>query len=661
MPVPDPPPSRVVINSVVPSTPDSVSAAKGTLGRRLPIGANVFADGHDVVAGRVRWRGAGGEWLTVPMEAEGNDRFTAAVVPEEVGGHELMVDGWVDLHGTWRHRVEVKLGAGQDVTQELEEGARLLEGEHDRIPPDRRDDLAAAVLALRNPSLAPPERVAGALGPDLAAAVSALPHRIHTSSSGPWPVWVERERAAVGAWYELFPRSYGGLAGAAERLGYVAGLGFDVVYLPPIHPIGTTARKGPGNTLVAGPDDPGSPWAIGSRLGGHDAVAPELGTIADFDAFVTAASGMGLEVALDYALQCSPDHPWVTDHPEWFSHRPDGSIRYAENPPKQYQDIFPLDFFPADECDRVALWDACRDVMAYWIGHGVRIFRVDNPHTKPFPFWAWLIDWLRSSHPDVVLLAEAFTRPALMHRLAEIGFGQSYTYFTWRTSKEEIVSYGEELARGPAAGYFRPNFWPNTPDILSGPLRRGARAAFEERAVLAATLSPSWGIYSGYELCENEPASDANEEYAASEKFEIKHRQWDSPSSIAPMIARLNDIRRRHPALGDLASLRFHPTTSPVQVAYSKQVRDAHGATVDTVLVVVSLDPWTMSEGTLWIDLGALGLPWDEPLDAYDELSRQVFPWWGPEPFVRLGPDQPAHVIHLRPASEVSFSGAVRP
>jgi starch synthase (maltosyl-transferring) len=653
--------SRVAINAVTPSTPDRVSAAKGTVGHRLPVGANIFADGHDSVAGRVRWRPGGGAWETVAMDAEGNDRYTAAVVPGELGAHELLIEGWIDVHGTWRHRVEAKLGAGQDVTQELEEGARLLEGEHDRIPTALSASLEAAIAVLRDSTLTPAERAAPALAAPLADAVSALPHRVHSSCSGPWPVWVERERAAVGAWYELFPRSYGGLAGAAGRLGYVAGLGFDVVYLPPIHPIGRTARKGPGNSLVSGPGDPGSPWAIGSPEGGHDAVAPELGTIADFDAFVDEASRLGLEVALDYALQCSPDHPWVTAHPEWFSHRPDGSIRFAENPPKQYQDIFPLQFYPPDDADRAALWDACRAVMAHWIAHGVRIFRVDNPHTKPYPFWSWLIDWLRAEHPDVVLLAEAFTRPAVTHRLAEIGFSQNYTYFTWRTSKEEIVAYGEELANGPDSAYFRPNLWPNTPDILSGPLRNGPRTAFEQRAVLAATLGASWGIYSGFELCENQPASDANEEYAESEKFEIKHRQWDSAASIGPLVARLNDIRRRHPALADLTSLRFHPTTSPVQIAYSKQLAIPGGPDVDTVLVVVSVDPWSPSEGTVWIDLGALGLPWDEPLDAYDELTRQVFPWWGPEPFIRLEPDLPAHVIHLRPASVVPFSGTIRP
>ncbi|HEY2428392.1 MAG TPA: maltotransferase domain-containing protein [Acidimicrobiales bacterium] len=659
------PPPRVVVNGVRPTTPDRTWPAKAAAGQRVTVRANVFADGHDHVAARARWRrietaerGSGVPpegWQDVAMLDEGNDLFTAAVVPAAVGPHEFVIEGWVDAHGTWRHRVSAKLDAGQDVTQELEEGARLIERELDRLPVPLAVEASDAVAALRDEGRPAPARAAPALAPGFASALSELPDRLQTTTSGPWPLWVDRERAAVGAWYELFPRSYGGLRGAAGRLDYVADLGFDVVYLPPVHPIGTTARKGPGNSLIAGPDDPGSPWAIGSPAGGHDAVDPGLGTIADFDAFVAAAEARGLEVALDYALQCSPDHPWVTEHPEWFLHRPDGSIRFAENPPKQYQDIFPINFFPDREEDRVALWDACLALVEHWIGHGIRIFRVDNPHTKPFELWAWLIEEVHRRHPDVVFLAEAFTRPAVMHRLAEVGFSQSYTYFTWRTSKSELVEYGEELAHGPDSDYFRPNLWPNTPDILSGPLRDGPPAAFMLRAALAATMGPSWGIYSGYELCENRPASDANEEYADSEKYEIKHRDWDSPRSIAPWLARLNDIRRRHPALRDLASLRFHPTTSDAHVAFSKHVGD------DTVLVVVTLDPWEATEGTVWIDLEALGLPWDEPLDAYEELSRQVFPWWGPEPYIRLDPATPAHVVHLRRASDVPFSGAHRP
>ncbi len=646
-------PLRVVVSDVRPRTPDRVSSAKATVGQRLDITATVFGDGHDIVAARARWRpSAKKRWTDAPMTALGNDRFAAALVPGQMGAHEYVIEGWVDQHATWRRRVSAKAAAGQDVEQELEEGARLLDGECDRLPLPLARRVAFMVGILRDSTLDQATRVEAGLDPEVAAAVSQLPDAVHTTTSGPWRVWVDRERAAVGAWYELFPRSYGGLRGAACQLSYVAGLGFDVVYLPPVHPIGTTARKGRGNTLDAGPSDVGSPWAIGSADGGHDAIDPALGTFADFAAFLAEADRLGLEVAMDYALQCSPDHPWVSEHPEWFTHRPDGSIRYAENPPKQYQDIYPLNFDPPDDSDRVKLWRACLEVLEFWIAKGVRIFRVDNPHTKPFEFWSWLIGKVRARHPDVVLLAEAFTRPAVMHRLAEIGFSQSYTYFTWRTTKEEIIEYGEELAHGPGADYFRPNLWPNTPDILAGPLRRGQPWVFAQRAVLAATLGPSWGVYSGYELIENEPASEANEEYAHSEKYEIKHRNFDDPRSIAPLLARLNDIRRRHPALSELRTLRFHGTSGSSFVAYSKQGVTPDGE-VDTVLVVVGLDPTGFAEGIVTIDLGALGLPWDEPLHALDELSGDLFHWRGADAYIRLQAGRPAHVVHLRRAADV--------
>ncbi|MHB8463500.1 MAG: alpha-1,4-glucan--maltose-1-phosphate maltosyltransferase [Acidimicrobiales bacterium] len=629
-------PRRVVIEGVAPSTPDRVSAAKATVGRPVDVSAAVFADGHDVVAARVRWRRGRGRWNAAPMEARGDDRFAAVITPNALGAHDFEIDGWVDGYGTWRHRVTARIEARVAVDDELETGARLIEAELDRLVAPTAEVARRAADQLRAGD------VTASLDPALGRALAALPDRTGTSVSGPWRLWVDRERGAIGAWYELFPRSYGGLQGAVKRLAAVADMGFDVVYLPPVHPIGTTARKGRDNALRASADDPGSPWAIGSEAGGHEAIEPALGTVDDFADFVAEAARLGLEVALDYALQCSPDHPWVRDHPAWFSRRADGSIRFAENPPKQYQDVYPVNLLPDRDEDRIELWHACRDVVEVWIGRGVRIFRVDNPHTKPFDFWAWLIADVHRRYPDIVFLAEAFTRPAVMHRLAEIGFTQSYTYFTWRTSKSELVDYGEELARGPHAAYFRPNLWTNTPDILAGVLRGGPPAAFKLRAVLAATLGPSWGVYSGYELCENRPASETNEEYAASEKYEIKRRDFDRPDSIAPYIARLNDIRRRHPALSDLASLRFHHTTSEALIAYSKRVGD------DVVVTVVNLDPYATHEANLWIDLAALGLPWDEPLDAHDELGGHTYAWTGPEPYVRIGPDAPAHVIHLQ-------------
>ncbi len=405
---------------------------------------------------------------------------------------------------------------------------------------------------------------------DAIAALTAGVPDARRSESAKHPVWVDRLRAAVGAWYELFPRSFGGLRGAADHLPYVAGLGFDVVYLPPIHPIGVTHRKGRGNSLNAGPDDPGSPWAIGGSAGGHDAIHPDLGTFEDLDAFVARAGELGLEVALDFALQASPDHPWVRDHPEWFTRRPDGTIRYAENPPKKYQDIHPIDFWPADEGDRIALWEACRDVVLGWVDRGIRIFRVDNPHTKPLAFWAWLIDDLHKRHPDLVFLAEAFTTPPMMAKLAEIGFSQSYTYFTWRSSAWELREYVVELTQGPLADHMRPAFWPNTPDILSGPLRRGPRGAFALRLVLAATLVPTYGIYSGYELCENEPAGEGNEEYAHSEKYELKERDYAAHDTLAPFIARCNEVRRAHPDLWALRDIRFHHSDDDQVLVYSR-------------------------------------------------------------------------------------------
>jgi starch synthase (maltosyl-transferring) len=429
-----------------------------------------------------------------------------------------------------------------------------------------------------------------------------------------------------------------------KRLPDVAGMGFDIVYLPPVHPIGRSFRKGPNNTLEAGPDDPGSPWAIGSEEGGHTAVHPDLGTIDDFDRFVAEAAGHGLEVALDYALQCSPDHPWVREHPEWFHHRPDGTIKYAENPPKKYQDIYPINFWPPDDEHRRALWDACKAVLDHWIGHGVRIFRVDNPHTKPLAFWEWMLPAVHAEHPDAVFLAEAFTRPKMMAKLAEVGFSQSYTYFTWRTTKQELGDYILEVSDGPASDYMRPNFWPNTPDILSGPLRNGPPSAFRLRLVMAATMVPNYGVYNGYELCENEPASDANEEYLHSEKYELKHRQWDDPSSLAPFMARLNDVRRRHPALALLHGTRLHDVDSEHLLAYSKATPDGD----DVVLVVVNLDPWAWHEGTLALDLDALGLADDRPFVVHDELTGAAYRWHGRWNYVRLDPaEQPAHVFSV--------------
>ena len=477
--------------------------------------------------------------------------------------------------------------------------------------------------------------------------------RAEAALAGPFPLWVDPELGAFSSWYEFFPRSEGAtprhpgtLRTAKARLPAIARMGFDIVYLPPIHPIGTAHRKGSNNSLEPGPDDPGSPWAIGAATGGHTAVHPDLGTIKDFDGFVAAARKAGLEVALDYALQCSPDHPWVTEHPQWFRHRPDGSIRYAENPPKRYQDIFPINF---ETDDREALWDALRDVMLFWISHGVRVFRVDNPHTKPLPFWEWLIDQVHRSHPEVLFLAEAFTRPAVMKRLAKLGFTQSYTYFTWRNTKQELAQYLVELSSTEMVDYFRPNFWVNTPDILHAFLQRGGPGAFRLRLILAAMTAPSWGMYSGYELYENIAVREGSEEYLNSEKYQVRIRDWNDPRSLAPMIGTVNGIRRRHrEAIALLRTLHVHHIDSEHMLCVSRMSDDGS----DVLLIIVNLDPYSAHEATTWLDLAALGIPADAPFTAYDELSGATYSWWGPANYVRLDPAyQPAHVLHLRPMS----------
>jgi starch synthase (maltosyl-transferring) len=621
------------------------------VGRPVRISADVFRDGHDILAARVRWRSVEGgrKWQAAPMAPLGNDRYEAVIEPATLGSHEFVVEGWTDRLATWRHDVTVKLEAGQIVELELEEGAQLLEQAMARIDKGDRPRVRAAAASLRDAAAPVQERLAPALDPAL---VALFAEAADLARSKPYPLWIDRERALVGAWYELFPRSYGGLRGAAERLPAISNMGFDVVYLPPVHPIGRSFRKGRNNSLTPTPDDPGSPWAIGAEEGGHTALHPGLGDFDDFAHFVTTARSYGMEVALDYALQCSPEHPWLKEHPEWFHHRPDGTIKYAENPPKKYQDIYPLNMWPDDPADRTALWQACKDILEFWIGHGIRIFRVDNPHTKPFPFWEWVIAEIQRDNPDVLFLAEAFTRPKLMARLAENGFSQSYTYFTWRNTKAEFIEYLTEVALGPKADYMRPNFWPNTPDILSGPLRQGAPGAFKLRLVLAATMSPSYGIYSGYELCENEPASQVNEEYFNSEKYEIKHRDFAQPGSLAPFVSAVNDVRRRHPALAELSNIRFHHSNNEWILAYSKTTSAAPGLPPgvddDVVLVVVNLDPMGPHDDVLGLDLPSLGFGWDETYQAHDELTGATYTWTGANPYVRLDPDLPAHILHLR-------------
>jgi starch synthase (maltosyl-transferring) len=652
------PTSRVVIEQPRPVVECGTLPAKATVGIPLTISASIFADGHDLVMGWVRHGRPGSRagtterWQELPMRALGDDRFDAVITPTRVGPWSFEIVAIPDLYGSWLSDLRVRLDAGQDVTLELEEGARMAERTA-ALPGTAdgdRQELGALATGLRDRSVAQTHRLHEAARPAAVGLLRRTAGRETATRSGPWRLIVERELAGFSAWYEMFPRSEGAqpprsgtFRTAAARLPAIAAMGFDVVYLPPIHPIGHSFRKGPNNANASAPGDVGSPWAIGAAEGGHTAVHHDLGTLDDFGLFVAEAGRQGLEVALDYALQCSPDHPWVGEHPEWFRHRADGTIRYAENPPKRYQDTYPLDFGSAD---RAGLWTALRDVALFWIGQGVRIFRVDNPHTKPFAFWEWLIAEIHRHHPDVVFLAEAFTRPAVMQRLAKLGFSQSYTYFTWRTTKAELGEYLTELSQTEKVDWFRPNFWVNTPDILHAYLQQGGPAAFRVRATLAATTAPSWGMYSGYELCERVAAEPGSEEYACSEKYQLRPRDWDRADSLAPYITRLNEIRHRHrEAIALLPALRIQEIKNDSMLCVSRvnQARD------DVLLVVVNLDPYHPQEGTIWLDLEGLGIPADIPFEAHDELTGITYIWQGPESYVRLDPaQQSAHVLHLR-------------
>ncbi|MEA2453667.1 MAG: hypothetical protein QOG04_2377 [Actinomycetota bacterium] len=569
---------------------------------------------------------------------------------ERVGRYQYTIEAWTDHFATWRRDLIKKVDAGQDVTLELAEGALLIEACIEGAAARDKKRLTEAVAKLRapapkkGPADKPDRRVTTALDAKLDEVMARNPDRADRATSPVLEMTVDRERARFGAWYELFPRStgakgkHGTFATATKALARVADMGFDVVYLPPIHPIGKAFRKGRNNTLDATATDIGSPWAIGSPDGGHTSIHPELGTIADFDTFVGAADKLGLEIALDFAIQCSPDHPWVTEHPEWFTQRPDASIQYAENPPKKYQDIYPVNF---DTVDREGLWNELKSVLEFWISHGVKIFRVDNPHTKAFPFWEWVINDLKAKDPDLIFLAEAFTRPKVMQQLAKLGFTQSYTYFTWRNTKHELIEYMTELTTTEMADYFRPNFFANTPDILHEYLQAGGPPAFKIRLILAAFLSPTYGIYSGYELFENTPVKDGSEEYLDSEKFELKHRDYAAPGSLVPFITRVNDVRRKHAALSGLTNLVFHETDKENVLAFSKTSADG-----ESILVVVNLNPFFWEEATLHLDLEALGIGYDEAFEVHDLLSDTRFVWNGPSNYVRLDPNvESAHVF----------------
>ena len=660
---------RIPVLDVGPATEGGRWPAKAVVGEAVPIRATVFREGHDAVGATAVLVGPDGHDRTsVRMVdiAPGLDRYEGRLVPDEPGAWGLRVEGWSDPYGTWSHDAAIKVGADIDVELMLAEGAIVLTraARRDGLPEPAVRVLTDAVRALADATRPPDVRLAAALSAPVRTALSAHPLRELVTTSRTYPLVVDRPLALAGAWYEMFPRSEGAtfdplrkqwrsgtLASAARRLPEIAAMGFDFAYLTPIHPIGDTFRKGRNNSLTVAPGDPGSPYAIGSADGGHDAIHPELGTFADFDAFVATARGCGLEVALDLALQCSPDHPWVSEHPEWFTTRADGSIAYAENPPKKYQDIYPVNF----DNDPAGIYAEVRRVVQVWIDHGVTAFRVDNPHTKPLDFWEWLLADVRRDFPHVIFLAEAFTRPAMMATLARIGFQQSYTYFTWRNTKAELEEYLAEVS-GEDGSFLRPSFWPTTHDILPPYLQHGGVAGFAIRAVLAATGSPTWGIYSGYELVENVPRPGV-EEQIDNEKYELKPRDWSQADAlgIRTLLARLNELRRAHPALAQLRNLTVHPTSDDALLCFSRHLAAEHSPTgvADTILVVVNLDPHAAREGVVSLDLAALGV---QPsgsgagalFAAHDELSGATYAW-GDRAFVRLDPHvQCAHLIHVR-------------
>ena len=678
---------RIVIDEVRPVVSNGRYPAKAVVGEVVPVAATVWREGHDAVAATlvVRYHGTtypdladpppgvpGADRTAVPIgdvmtpaapvkpqrlpmsPGHTPDVFHGHFTPDRVGLWTYRVDGWGDPIASWRHNVTAKLDAGQgesELNNDLLVGARLLERAATGVPRELREALLEAAAALRAPG-DPFTRAGAALSAEVSDLLAEYPLREFVTRGEQYGVWVDRPEARFSSWYEMFPRSTGGwdaegrpvhgtFATAAEALPRIARMGFDVVYLPPIHPIGKVHRKGRNNSVTAAPGDVGSPWAIGSDEGGHDAVHPQLGTIEDFDEFVASARDLGLEVALDLALQCAPDHPWAREHPEWFTVLPDGSIAYAENPPKKYQDIYPLNF----DNDPAGIYQEVLRVVRFWISHGVNIFRVDNPHTKPPNFWAWLIGQIKNENPDVLFLSEAFTRPARLYGLAKLGFTQSYTYFTWRTSKWELTEFGQEIAA--KADIARPNLFVNTPDILHESLQHGGPGMFAIRAVLAATMGPAWGVYSGYELFENQPVRPGSEEYLNSEKYELRPRDFESAlargESLEPFLTRLNEIRRLHPALRELRTIRFHHVDNDALLAYSK----FDPGTGDTVLVVVTLNPFGAEETTLWLDMPALGM---EPYDRFwvrDEITGEEYQW-GQANYVRLDPAKAvAHVLNM--------------
>jgi starch synthase (maltosyl-transferring) len=645
---------RVVIESVLPEVDGGRFPIKRTPGELVTVSADIFADGHDVVDAALQYRRDGdANWQYEPMKLVINDRWEAQFRAGGVGIYFYTLRGWVDGFKTWARDLGRKADAGQDVSLDLKTGAKLLAAAADRA--------TSADLEMLNALIARLERIAGtdaaaalafAEDEDLVALMSRYRERTgDTVYEKELVVRVDRARARFSAWYEMFPRSCttaerrpGTLRNCAEYIEYVADMGFDVLYLPPIHPIGVTERKGKNNSTTPSASDPGSPWAIGSKTGGHKTIQPELGTLADLRALREKAEQHGIELALDIAFQCSPDHPYVKEHRDWFRSRADGSVQYAENPPKKYQDIYPLDF---ETANYAALAEELKSVVLFWISQGIRIFRVDNPHTKPFDFWEWLIRETQREYPDTIFLAEAFTKPKIMYRLAKLGFTQSYTYFAWKNTKAELTAYFTEITQPPVSEFFRPNLWPNTPDILNEYLQKGGRPAFIARLVLAATLGANYGIYGpAFELMENVPVREGSEEYLDSEKYQVRVWNRNDPKSLKGLIRRMNGIRREHLALQHNEGLTFHPTDNPQLIAYSKISEDRG----DKIMVIVNLDPVNRQMGWVDVVLKEFRLAAGESYEMHDLLADKKYIWQGSRNYVELNPATiPAHIFRVEP------------
>ncbi len=642
---------RVIISNVSPEIDCGRFPVKRTVGERIAVKGDILTDGHEALVCHLLYRREGADhWTASPMTFLGNDRWEGSFEVKEIGRYVYTLKAWLDGFLSWRKDLAKKASAGQEVKTDLLLGAQILEETLQRASQRDRRRLSGWMKALRTPG-GEKEKIQKALSEELSAVMSRYPDdRLATTYEKELPVVVDPEKGRFSSWYEMFPRSSSPQAGeqgtfrdCEARLSYIAGMGFDVLYFPPIHPIGRVHRKGKNNIPLAGEGDVGSPWAIGSKEGGHKAVHPNLGTLADFRRLVARAKEHGIDLALDIAFQCAPDHPYPQEHPEWFRWRPDGTIQYAENPPKKYEDIIPFDFQTAEWRE---LWEELRSIVLFWIGQGVRIFRVDNPHTKPFPFWEWLLGAVKEKHPEVIFLSEAFTRPKVMYHLAKCGFTQSYTYFSWRNTKEEITRYFSELNQTEVREYFRLNLWPNTPDILPEYLQMGGRPAFMTRLVLAATLGASYGIYGpAFELGENTPRDSGSEEYLNSEKYEIKKWDLQNSKSLREFIARVNRIRKENPALQKDGNLNFHPVDNEQLLCYSKHTEDL----ADFVLVVVNLDPHHKHSG--WVDLSMEGLGMDpqKPYQVHDLLSGARYLWTGSRNYVEIDPEVvPAHVFRLR-------------